>query len=105
MDVNSVLYGFMDRVGEDHRIGPAHISLFLAILYYHRKQGHPDPVYVYRKELMKQAKIFAIGTYHKCMRDLQEGNYIRYIPSYNSLMGSLVYLLELKENNYSNSNI
>ena len=28
----------MDRVGDDHRIGPTHISLFLAILYFYRKQ-------------------------------------------------------------------
>jgi hypothetical protein len=55
----------MDRVGEDHRIGPTHISLFLAILYFYRKQEYVMPIYVYRKELMKQAKISAIGTYHK----------------------------------------
>ena len=95
----------MDRVREDHRIGPTHISLFLAILYFYRKQGYPNEVCIYRSELMKQAKIFAIGTYHKCMRDLQEGNYIRYMPSYNSLMGSLVYLLDLKDNGCSKINI
>ncbi len=61
MDFDSVLYGFMDKVGEDHRIGPTHISLFLAILYFYQKQEYAMPVYVYRKELMKQAKISAFG--------------------------------------------
>jgi hypothetical protein len=95
MDFHSVLYGFMDKVGEDHRIGPTHISLFLAILYYYRKQEYAMPIYVYRKELMRQAKISAIGTYHKSMRELKQCGYIGYVPSYNPVLGSLVYLLEM----------
>jgi hypothetical protein len=83
----------MDRVGEDHRIGPTHISLFLAILYFYRKQEYAMPIYVYRKELMKQAKISAFGTYHKAMRELKIYGYIGYVPSYNPVLGSLVYLI------------
>ena len=93
MDFNTILYGFMDRVGPDHRIGPAHISLYLAILYYYKKQGFPTEIYVYSKELMKQAKIAGPGTYHKYLRELREYGYIQYIPSYNPILGSLVYLL------------
>jgi hypothetical protein len=93
MDFHSMLYGFMDRVGDDHRIGPTHISLFLAILYFYRKQGYQLPIYVYRKELMGQAKISAIGTYHKGMRDLKLYGYIGYVPSFNPALGSLVYLI------------
>ena len=95
MYIHSVLYGFMDRVGDDHRIGPIHISLFLAILYFYRKQEYQLPIYVYRKELMKQAKISAVGTYHKGMRELRTYGYIGYVPSYNPALGSLVYLFEL----------
>ena len=94
MDIHSALYGFMDRVGDDHRIGPTHISLFLAILYFYRKQEYQLPIYVYRKELMKQAKISAIGTYHKVMRELKQCGYIGYVPSYNPVLGSLVYISE-----------
>jgi hypothetical protein len=83
----------MDKVGEDHRIGPTHISLFLAILYFYRKQEYAMPIYVYRKELMKQAKISSFGTYHKGMRDLKLYGYIGHVPSYNPVLGSLVYLL------------
>jgi hypothetical protein len=93
MDFKSMLYDFMDKVGEDHRIGPTHISLFLAILYFYRNQEYRMPIYVYRKELMKQAKISAIGTYHKAMQDLKLYGYIGYVPSYNPVLGSLVYLL------------
>ena len=48
------------------------------------------------RNLMKQAKISAMGTYHKCMRDLKEAGYIRYIPSYNPVLGSLIYLIQQK---------
>ncbi len=94
MDIHSVLYGFMDRVVDDHRIGPTHISLFLAIFYFYRKQECQLPIYVYRKELMKQAKISAVGTYHKGMRELKTYDYIGYVPSYNPALGSLVYLID-----------
>jgi hypothetical protein len=93
MDFQLTICRFMDRVGEDHRIGPTHISLFLAILYFYRKQEYILPIYVYRKELMRQAKISAFGTYHKGMRELKVYGYIGYVPSYNPVLGSLVYLI------------
>lgn len=33
-------------------------------------------------------------TYQRCMMDLKQFGYIRYFPSYNPFLGSLVYLLE-----------
>ncbi|CAN5389437.1 hypothetical protein BH11BAC5_BH11BAC5_23900 [soil metagenome] len=93
MDFNGPLYEFMDLIGEDHRIGPTHISLFMAILHVYKKQEYEMPVSVYSRELMKQAKISAVATYHKCLRDLKEAGYIKYIPSYNPVTGSLIYLM------------
>lgn len=93
MDVNMALYHFMKLVREDPRIGPSHISLFMAILVACRVQDYKMPVSVYSRDLMKQAKISAGGTYHRCMRDLKEAGYIHYIPSYNPVLGSLVYVL------------
>lgn len=92
MELASVLYDFMDLVREDPRIGPSHISLFVAIMQSCKQQDYQIPVYIFGRDLMKQAKISALGTYHKCMKDLKELGYIRYIPSYNPVLGSLVYL-------------
>lgn len=93
MDNSKVIYGFMEMVREDPRIGPSHISLYISILYYYKIRGCRMPVSIYSKELMRQAKISGMATYLKCMRDLNELGYIRYIPSYNPVLGSLVYLL------------
>jgi hypothetical protein len=93
VNLETVLYGFMNMVREDPRIGPSHISLFLAILITHRSQGYEMPVAVYSRDLMKQAKISATGTYHKCLRDLKDCGYIKYIPSYNPVLGSLIYVI------------
>jgi len=92
MELASALYDFMNLAREDPRIGPSHISLFVAIVQSCKQQNYQMPVYIFSRDLMKQAKISALGTYHKCMRDLKESGYIRYIPSYNPVLGSLVYL-------------
>jgi hypothetical protein len=92
MDFNTVLYGFMDMVAEDPRLGPSHISLFMAILFLYKQQDCQMPVSAFSRQLMKQAKISAVGTYHKCIQELKEYGYINYIPSFNPLLGSLVYL-------------
>lgn len=92
MEAAIYLYKFMDVAGEDPRIGPAHISLYTAILYYYIMQEGVNPISVYGRDLKKRAKIFAPATYHKCMGELKEYGYIRYVPSYNPVLGSLVYL-------------
>ena len=94
MDLDAALYDFMDVAKDDPCIGPSHISLYLAILYLNKEHEFEKPVSVYSRELMKQAKISAIGTYHKCIRDLKDAGYIKYIPSYNPVLGSMIYLIK-----------
>ena len=78
--------------GEDPCIGPSHISLFAAILYIFEKQECVSPVSVYSRDLMKLAKISACSTYHRCIKDLASAGCLRYIPSFNPVLGSLVFL-------------
>jgi hypothetical protein len=93
-DYDSALTDFMNAVSEDPRMGPTHVSLFLAILYFYKKQKFQSPISIYSKELMKQAKISSGGTYHRCIQELSEYGFIRYIPSYNPMLGSLIYVLK-----------
>lgn len=92
MDDNEALFGFMEMIQDNPRIGPSHISLYMAILYTYRQQDSRIPISIFSRDLMKQAKIFGAATYHKCLQDLRECGYIRYVPSYNPVLGSLVYL-------------
>ncbi|MGN6212073.1 hypothetical protein [Parafilimonas sp.] len=92
MDDTKALFGFMEMIREDPRIGPSHISLYMAILYAYRQQDSRIPISVFSRDLMKQAKISGGATYHKCLQDLTQCGYIRYVPSYNPMLGSLVYL-------------
>jgi hypothetical protein len=96
MDFTTELTIFLAGIREDPRIGPTHISLFVAILQYRNDHGFTNPVCVFGKDLMLLAKISAAGTYHRSIRDLHEYGYIQYIPSYNHFLGSLIYLPQQK---------
>ena len=93
MSLDQVLTDFLNGIRDDPRICPAHISLFLAIVQYSREHTDENPICVFSRDLMTLAKISASGTYHRCIRDLHEYGYIRYIPSYNHFLGSLIYFL------------
>ena len=83
---------FLSAVRSDGRIGPSHISLFISILQYAEdNQGH-NPVYVFSKELMPLAKISGTATLNKNIRELHQYGYIRYIPSYNHFLRSLIFI-------------
>jgi hypothetical protein len=93
MGLEELICRFVERAGEDPRMGPSHISLYLAILFVYRSSGYYSPVSIYSRTLMKLAKFSSAGTYHRCIGDLRDGGFIRYVPSYNPVLGSLVYVL------------
>jgi len=86
---------FMDMVGEDPKMGPTHVSLMLAILYFFYRQGCVNPIMVFSSQLREQAKIRSERVYYYCMRDLKEWGYIKLNPSYKPDVGSLVTLREI----------
>ena len=45
---------------------------------------------------MKVSKISSKATYHKCMKELHNFGYLKYMPSYNPYKGSLVYLFNFE---------
>ena len=86
------LTGFYDKIQEDNRLNPTHISLYLALFQFWNLNRFRNPISISRNEMMKLSKISAFGTYHKCIKELQEFGYIEYIPSFNPYKGSLVNL-------------
>ena len=92
MEPATVLYNFMDMVWEDPRIGPSHISLFVAILVQKRVSKKKILIPSAIGKIMKMAKICSKKTYYKCIRDLNDCGYIVYIPSNNPNKESIINL-------------
>jgi hypothetical protein len=92
--------GFMERAERDARLGPMHISLYLAIIYSWIQQGGEEFVSVTGRELMPIAKIGGLTPMYKCLRELHEYGYIEYWPSHNQYQKSRVYLTLLATMRY-----
>jgi hypothetical protein len=83
---------FIESVKEDSRINSTHISLYVSLVHQWIAKGKENPLPVYRHEIMSLCKISGTATYHKSIRELHEYGYIKYVPSFNYFLGSLVYI-------------
>ena len=90
------LSAFYKAVATDKRIGATHISLYMALFQMWNLNQFQNPVTITRQEVMPIARINGRATYHKCIKELEEYGYIKYIPSYNPFLKSLVYILNFK---------
>ena len=94
---NNAFKNFLEMVTNDPRLGPLHISLYVSILYFYNEGERKAPVSIFSKLLMKYAKISSHDTYHRYIRQLHQYGYIYYIPSFNPILGSLIYPLKLEK--------
>jgi len=91
-EIVQLLNAFMQKARDDSRIGLAHISLYSALhCHWHAKNGE-DPLYIFSHVLMPLCKLAGLATYHRSIRQLDQNSYIKYVPSNNYFLGSLVYL-------------
>lgn len=86
------LSAFYAKAGSDNRLSPAHVSLYIALLY---EGGHmlAIPFFLRREHVMLKAKISSPVTMNKCLRELHEYGYLNYQPSYTpgqSMVGLVV---------------
>ena len=98
------LTGFYDKIQQDERLNPTHISLYLALFQFWNINHFQNPISISRNEMMRLSKISALGTYHKCIKELQNFGYIEYIPSFNPYKGSLVNLYNFENSEIQNLN-
>jgi len=93
-ELNNQLAGYskqIRRMAKDQRLLASHISLYTAMFVCWQQNGYASPFAVTRKCLMAFSKIASVATYHKCIKELDEFGYIRYQPSFNPKLGSLIY--------------
>jgi hypothetical protein len=86
------LWDFMDVAADDAKLTSGHLSLYAALVYTWHRNGLQNPVSIHRPDIMRLSKIAGRTTYQKCISELHQYGYIRYIPSFNHYLGSLVYL-------------
>lgn len=86
------LSALFERMDEDSRLSPFHISLYMALFRRWNLNFFKNPISVSREELMRLSKIGSVNTYTKCLKELDLFGYIKYEPSYNRHRGSHIYL-------------
>ncbi len=94
MDKCARMFGFIERAAGDPRLSSVHVSLYCALLHFHGEGTIEDPVGVEKESIMQVAKISSRQTYGKCLQQLHDYGYIRYVSSYNHFLNSLVYFID-----------
>ncbi|MGO4819725.1 transcriptional regulator [Flavobacterium sp. W22_SRS_FP1] len=89
------LTGFFEKVSTDFDLNPTHISLYMAIFQLWNLNRFQNPIGISRDELMRISKIASYATYHKCIWELDERNFVKYKPSYNPFKGSTLEVINL----------
>ncbi|MBV2196804.1 MAG: transcriptional regulator [Flavobacterium sp.] len=89
------LTGFFEKVGADYELNATHTSLYMAIFQLWNQNRFQNPISISRDELMRISKIASTATYHKCMKDLTEREYVIYKPSFNPFKGSILEVCNL----------
>ncbi|WP_235207340.1 hypothetical protein [Pedobacter sp. V48] len=84
----------LKRMSRDNSLLATHMSLFTALFICWQRNAFVSPFMVNRRMLMTYAKIASVATYHKCIRELREKEYIGYKPSYHPQLGSQIWWLE-----------
>jgi len=84
-----------EHFSTDQRLSPWHISLYYGLFHSWNIAKFSNPVTIHREELMKASKIGSANTYLKCLKDLDQWGYIKYLPSHNPFFGSKVHLYNI----------
>ena len=87
---------FFERVVEDDRLYPSHISMYVALFQLWSSNHFQNSFRISREEVMKLSKIKSIATYHKCIKELCDAGFIIYLPSYDSYKGSLIEITDFE---------
>lgn len=87
------LNAFFNRCDADPRLGPAHLSLYMALFRLWNLNHFRNPVMTGRQTIMSLCKVGSPSTYHKLMRNLHDFAYIRYHPSHHSFKFSKIDMI------------
>ncbi|MET6998663.1 hypothetical protein [Chitinophaga defluvii] len=95
MEMLKPLSDFFTAIEKDGRVGIAHIGIYAALLQCWKQKDCPSPLVVFSYEIMQLAKIASRDTYFRCVKELSDYGYIRYVPSFKRNQGSRIYFNDM----------
>ncbi|MUU78652.1 hypothetical protein [Winogradskyella endarachnes] len=90
MNYIKLLNAAFEKFYFDDRLNPTHISLYMALFQEWNSSRFSDEMFVNRRDLMRAAKIGSKSTYHRCIVELNDWQYLSYFPSNNPYKGSKI---------------
>ena len=99
IQLNSSFRHFAD----DEKITPFHISLYMALFQKWNSIKFRNPISIARDEIMYLSKIGSANTYIKCLKELNQWGYIKYVPSHNYHVGSKIYMYTFNKTSQTTS--
>ncbi|MDE3744091.1 hypothetical protein [Maribacter polysaccharolyticus] len=103
MNYISQLNSVFEKFYFDDRLNPSHLSLYLALFQEWNRCRFSNIFFIDRGELMKASKIGSKSTYHRCIRNLDEWEYLSYFPSNNPFKGSMVKMAIIRASDEQDS--
>jgi len=88
------LSAVMEKIRSDNRLNASHVSLYLALFQFWNVNRFNNPISIHREDTMQLSKIGSKNTYHKCISELSEWGFVKYLPSHNPLKGSLIHMYD-----------
>ncbi len=82
-----------NRILEDNRLSPWHISLYYALFHTWNFNQFSHEFQIVREVIMSEAKIGSANTYTKCLKELHTWGYLIYSPSFNPYKSSKVSII------------
>lgn len=87
------LNGVFQVFAKDSRLNATHISLYMALFQFWNLNRFPELFFINREEIMQLSKIGSKATYHRCLKNMDNWNYIKYLPSHNPYKGSQIKMI------------
>ena len=86
---DQLLDGFIQEVQQDPVLSTSACCLYLVLLVKMRHAADAGALLIHRAEVQRCAKI-SRTTFQKAIAELEDRGYIRYTPSFNPFLGSMV---------------
>ena len=87
------LNAVFQKFNADQRLNTTHISLYMALFYYWNINRFPYEFYINKQEIMQLSKIGSNPTYHRCLNQMTNWKYFKYLPSHHPQKGSKIKML------------